>query len=111
MTSQPEQVKHFFGSYLGNKSGDYKDIEPYLPDNVKTVVEPFAGTFATSRLHYYNWKKYKVHVNDISPSIAAVVQLIRDTYPKFLKVLGRLRAKTQEGYNRNEFEKIVDSLG
>ena len=48
---------------LGNKWNDIKHFEDLLPSDVKTVVEPFAGSWAVIR-HSYHEPKYKRHIND-----------------------------------------------
>jgi site-specific DNA-adenine methylase len=35
---------------LGNKQQDIQFFKKYLPLDVKTIVEPFGGTFAITRL-------------------------------------------------------------
>lgn len=47
----------------GNKTTDIKFFIDYLPMDVKTVVEPFGGSFAVIRDVYAD-KKYKKIVND-----------------------------------------------
>ena len=48
---------------MGNKWTDIKDFDDLLPTDVKQVVEPFAGTWAVTRRHYFD-PKYKKHIND-----------------------------------------------
>lgn len=76
-------IKHFPGSYLGNKKDDYKHFEHLLPNDAKTIVEPFCGTFAVCRMHYYDTQKYKVHINDISSEIIELLNLVKNDYEKF----------------------------
>lgn len=59
-----EPIKHVYFTRLGNKQTDIKFFENMLPTkNIKTVVEPFAGTFAIIRNVYYD-SKYKRVIND-----------------------------------------------
>jgi site-specific DNA-adenine methylase len=53
---------------LGNKQQDIQYFKQYLPINVKTIVEPFGGTFAVTRI-FYNDDKYKKIVNDTDEQI------------------------------------------
>ena len=56
---------------LGNKTNDIKYFKDLLPMDVKTVIEPFGGTFAVSRI-VYNDDKYKKIVNDNDPQISEI---------------------------------------
>ena len=51
-------------SRLGNKENDIKYFSHLLPLDVKTVVEPFAGSFAVSKFFYKDPNQYKFHIND-----------------------------------------------
>ena len=49
---------------LGNKTNDIKFFEQYLPfENIDTVIEPFGGCFALTRIKYSD-NQYKKIVND-----------------------------------------------
>jgi len=48
----------------GNKQKDLKYFIDYLPLDVNTVCEPFAGSFAVIR-NVYDDPKYNIHINDI----------------------------------------------
>lgn len=51
---------------LGNKTNDIKFFYKYMPlDDVKIIVEPFAGAYAISSRFYNADKKYIFHINDI----------------------------------------------
>ncbi len=58
-------------SRFGNKNDDLKYIVPYLPDNIKTVVEVFGGSFALIRRVYFD-NKYKKIVNDTDPDLQKI---------------------------------------
>ena len=49
---------------IGNKENDIKLFKHLLPLDVKTVVEPFAGSFAVIKHFYVDLHKYDFHVND-----------------------------------------------
>ena len=49
---------------LGNKENDIKFFKHLLPLDVKTVVEPFAGSFAVIKHFYVDLNKYDFHIND-----------------------------------------------
>jgi len=52
----------------GSKQTDIKFFKNLLPMNVKTVVEPFGGSFAVIRDVYAD-NKYKKFVNDLDPNL------------------------------------------
>lgn len=56
-----------FGRF-GNKTNDIKYFKHLLPLDIKTIVEPFGGTFALTRIIYSD-KKYKKIVNDNDETI------------------------------------------
>jgi site-specific DNA-adenine methylase len=51
---------------LGNKELDLKYFINFLPKDIKTICEPFGGSFAVSRKIYYE-DKYKKKINDLDP--------------------------------------------
>jgi site-specific DNA-adenine methylase len=53
---------------LGSKTTDIKNFVDLLPLDVKTVVEPFGGSFAVIR-DVYSDDKYKKYVNDSDPEL------------------------------------------
>lgn len=62
----------FLFGRLGNKKNDIKYFKQYLPfDNIKTVIEPFGGTFSVIR-YCYNDDKYIKIVNDTDKYINAI---------------------------------------
>ena len=107
-----EPIKHFPGMYLGNKTKDYEHIKNHLPENVRVVVEPFAGTFAISRMHYYDHNKYSIHINDTSPLIHELTNMIKNNYPKFISIHSKLseiisKSKRGKGGYRDVVQKIT----
>lgn len=54
---------------LGSKTVDIKHFKSYLPTDVKIIVEPFCGTSAVSRIHYFDTNKYDYHLNDLDKNI------------------------------------------
>lgn len=80
-------LKHFPGSWMGNKAKDIKFFKEYLPfDDIKTVIEPFSGTFAVSRLIYYD-KKYKYHINDVDKTLISIYDLLKNDPTKINKFI------------------------
>ncbi len=72
---------------LGNKTQDSKYIEKYLPFNIKTIVEPFAGSFAISRL-YYDSSKYNVVINDNDEELIYIINHLKP-YIKIQKQINK----------------------
>jgi len=60
-------MKHFPVARFGNKQNDIKYFDKYLPkqDDIKTVAEPFAGTFAVIRNKFFNVDKILCADNDL----------------------------------------------
>ena len=48
---------------LGNKETDMKHFKHLLPVDVKTVAEPFSGSFAIIKHFYKNCEKSNCHIN------------------------------------------------
>jgi len=63
MKKEKTKYKHFPIMRLGNKWNDIKYFDKYLVIDIKTIVEPFGGTFAVTRHSYYG-DQYKRHLND-----------------------------------------------
>ena len=55
--------KSFYIGRMGNKKDDIKYFKHLLPLDIKTIVEPFGGSFAVSRI-VYNDEKYKKVISD-----------------------------------------------
>jgi site-specific DNA-adenine methylase len=56
-------MKFFLFGRMGNKRNEIKHMIPYLPQDIETVVEPFGGSFALSRIYYID-KVKNIHIND-----------------------------------------------
>ena len=54
---------------IGSKQNDIKHFNHLLPLDVKTVVEPFGGSFAVIKFYYKDVDKYKFHINDLDESL------------------------------------------
>lgn len=93
--------KHFFGSYLGNKTKDIKYFREYLPTSSNIIVEPFCGTFAICRNVYYDTNKYLIHINDTSPTIKYIIELLKD-YNKFSILYDKLKEINNNNINEKK---------
>lgn len=71
------EIKSVPFTRLGNKQIDIKHFYKYLPFDVKTVVEPFAGTFAVSRICYHP-DKYKICLSDLDAKLSHIIANIRE---------------------------------
>ena len=74
--------------YVGSKRADIQYFEEYLPENIKTIVEPFGGSGYLSLFLFSKNPKLKCIVNDID------VQLIN-----FFNQLKVNKLKIVNGYN------------
>ena len=54
---------------LGNKQSDIKYFKHFLPLDLKTVIEPFGGSFGVIRTIYNNMNLYNLHINDTDPTL------------------------------------------
>ena len=68
---------------LGNKENDIKFFKHLLPLEVKTVVEPFGGTFAVIKHFYKDVNKYKFHINDNDEVLYYVYCNYKDIIAKY----------------------------
>ena len=55
-----------------------KHFSKYLPLDVKTVVEPFGGSFAVSKFFYKDIDKYNFHINDLDDEIYYIYKNYKD---------------------------------
>lgn len=85
-----KQIKHFPISYLGNKSKDYKHFSDLLPNDKLIIVEPFGGSFAVSRLKYYD-DKYKKHVNDLSQPLYKLYDAFKNDSERINKLFDDIK--------------------
>ena len=95
-----EPIKHFYFVRMGNKQNDLKYFEKLLPTNVKTVIEPFAGTFAVIRNYYYE-PKYKRVINDNDKDWYKLLLYIKNKPAYINKILkDLLKIKTKNQFNK-----------
>ncbi len=93
---------------LGNKQQDIQFFKKYLPLDVKTIVEPFGGTFAITRL-FQTDDKYKKIVNDNDDVIFKIYKNA-DKYNKLKIKLNDIALKNKkDGYvDFIKFNEAVD---
>jgi site-specific DNA-adenine methylase len=63
-------------SKLGNKTNDLKHFYEHLPMDAKIIVEPFAGSFAVSRMKF-DPTKYEIHLSDNDHDLIYVLKNLR----------------------------------
>lgn len=73
-------MNHFIISYHGNKRQDYHEFKNNICyDNVKNIVEPFAGSCAIS---FNVWKIYKekftYHLNDLDSNLYNIYKILKE---------------------------------
>jgi len=76
---------------LGNKETDIKCFNHLLPtNNIKVIVEPFAGSFAVSKYYYKQFENgYQYHINDFDEMMYYIYTHI-DEYIDFYKEMKAL---------------------
>lgn len=100
-------IKHVPFTRLGNKRDDIKYFKELIPTDVKTVVEPFAGSFAVSRI-LFDPKKYKIYINDNDASIIFILKNIS----LFIKTSYEISKYARDNKSsREELKEYIDKLG
>ena len=56
-------------SRLGDNETDMKHVKHLLAGDVKTVAEPFSGSFAIIKHLYKDLEKYNFHINDTDETL------------------------------------------
>ncbi len=102
-------VKSNLITRTGSKKTDIKYFKELLPEDVKTVVEPFAGGFSVMR-DCYGDDKYKKYANDLDPTLYYAY-----THPEELKrgfeIWNGINAKEiNSKEKRTEMETKTDEL-
>lgn len=81
----------FYICRLGSKKNDIKYFKKMLPMDIKTVIEPFGGGFAVSRI-VYNDDKYKKVINDLDKGLYRLYT----EGPEYIKRMNKLIEKRGE---------------
>lgn len=99
-------IKHVPFTRLGNKVDDIKYFKDLIPTDVKTVVEPFAGSFAISRI-LFDPKKYKIYINDNDSSLFFILKNISLFIKTLYETSKYIRDKNP---TQKELKEYVDEL-
>lgn len=93
---------------LGNKETDMKHFKHLLPLEVKTVVEPFSGSFAVIKHFYKDWNKYDFHINDTDETLFYAFK----HYEHIHDVIYELNRVYNDDFElrKKDFRKFFDSL-
>ena len=97
---------------IGNKENDIKFFKQYLPLDVKTVVEPFAGSFAVIKHFYVDLNKYDFHINDNDETLHYLYhnpQALIDMRLKLSKLYIE-EYKSKEYDPTNKFKNVVQGI-
>jgi 16S rRNA G966 N2-methylase RsmD len=111
-----EPINNFLGVYYGNKKQEIKHFEEYLPndDEIKTVVEPFAGSFALSRMKYYDYYKHSIHINDNSEEVKEVYDLIKNKHDDLLRFVedfnNFMNQQDQQRIDKSLYNEFFDKI-
>lgn len=85
---------------IGNKSTDIKFFKHLLPIDVETVVEPFGGSFAVSKLFYQDANRYKFHINDLDETLFYIYQ----HYDDMIRIYRELFNTYNETYSKKYYD-------
>ena len=88
---------------IGSKQVDIRHFSKYLPLDIKSVVEPFGGSFAVSKWFYKDTNKYNFHINDLDEE----VYYIYKNYKEYLDVMNQLYQKFDKSQGRNVKEYLM----
>ena len=91
---------------LGNKTNDIKHFKHLLPLDIKTIVEPFGGTFAVTRI-VYNDKKFKKYVNDNDETLFKIYSDPKK-YSKMCKTLNSLASECKNENGNVQYEEFIE---
>jgi site-specific DNA-adenine methylase len=93
---------------LGNKETDMKHFKHLLPLDVKTVAEPFSGSFAVIKHFYKDWEKYNFHINDTDETLFYAFQ----HYKHIQDVIYELNRVYNDDFDmrKRDFRKFFDTL-
>jgi site-specific DNA-adenine methylase len=86
---------------IGSKQNDIKHFSKYLPLDVKTVVEPFGGSFAVCKWFYKDINKYNFHINDLDEEMYYIYKNVKEMLD-VTKYLSTIFDKTQ-GYSVKKY--------
>ena len=89
-------------SRLGDKETDLKHFKHLLPLDVKTIIEPFGGSFAISRKFYKDTNKYNFHINDTDPNLF----YIYNNYQEYIDSIDQLNDAYINKFSDNPFDKL-----
>jgi site-specific DNA-adenine methylase len=97
---------------IGSKQNDIKFFKQYLPLDVKTVVEPFAGSFAVIKNFYVDFNKYDFHINDNDETLYYLYHNPQELIDMKLK-LSKLyieEYKSKEYDAANKFKNVIQGI-
>ena len=83
---------------LGNKQNDIKYFSQFLPLDVKTVVEPFGGSFAVIKHFYKDINTYDFHINDADENLFCMYLSFKDVLAK-LHCASHMKLNTRQKPN------------
>lgn len=105
---------------IGSKIDDLKYFRHLLPLDAKTVVEPFGGGFAVSKIFYKDINKYNFHINDKDEILMyiykhyneyiSIYNKIVDTYLKEYLLLGKEKGGRIRYYMTDAFKTFINDL-
>ena len=105
---------HFLFSYAGNKRCEvediYNSIKHLITDDIKIIIEPYAGTFAFC--YYLSTlfpKRFKYIINDDNKNLYDLITIAKDE-TKFTSFIEKLNNITENITNKEEYIAIPEGL-
>ena len=99
-------MNHFIISYHGNKRKDYHEFKDNICyDNVKNIIEPFAGSCAIS---YNIWKihkdKFSYHLNDLDSNLYNMYKILKEEDIDY--IFENINKVKDNIHSKEDFEKL-----
>lgn len=101
--------EHFPLTIYGSKTKELKKLEKFFPTDVKTVVEPFSGSFAVIR-YFYCDEKYKKIINDTDKDLIDLYVKICEEPEEVIKVYDKM-AENEHHANATDIRNQLNKLG
>ncbi len=95
--------------YQGSKRNLAKDILPFFPKSIDTLIEPFAGSAAISIASAYHQKVSRFLINDLNKPLMELLERIINTPEEIANVYGELWI-AQTGKEREYYDFVRDNF-
>ena len=76
--------------WAGGKNKMLKHYKPFMPEKVKTYIEPFFGGGAMFIHVVKHYEPKNLIINDVNSDIVRIYKTIRDNHEDFIKFMDEL---------------------